>query len=266
MSPVPLVFDRRLVRRRRAHSLADPRRPDFLDTAIASELVDRLSSVKRSFATILLHGGASVPLAERLDPLRGSLVLVSDCLPHPGVDLVLDEELWSIAEQRLACVIHAGGLESVNDLPGALSQIRSCLVPDGLFLAAALGGETLKELRAAWLTAESEVLGGVSPRVAPFVDVREWGTLLQRAGFALPVVDASRHIARYDNALVLMHELRALGLSNALTGRRRAPPTRSLLARVAECYASENSDGDGRIRATFEIIYLSGWSPHASQQ
>lgn len=267
MPSMPLVFDRTLVRRRRARSLTGPRRPDFLDALTTSEFEDRFSSVKRSFATILIHGGASRQLVERIALLSpGARVFVSDCLPLSGVDLVLDEEFLPIAGSRLECVIHAAGLESVNDLPGALSQIKACLLPDGLFLAAALGGETLKELRAAWIAAESELLGGVTPRVSPFVHVREWGTLLQRAGFALPVVDANRHIVRYDNALALMNELKALGLSNALVGRNRAPPTRSLLARVAERYALQDSDGDGRIRATFEIIFLSGWSPHKSQQ
>jgi SAM-dependent methyltransferase len=267
MPSVPLVFDRSLVRRRRARSLAGFRRPDFLDAMITSEIEDRFSSVNRLFTAMLIHGGASGTLVDRIRPMsRGAQVFVSDCLPQPGVDFVLDEELLPIAGSRLDCVIHAGGLESVNDLPGALSQIRSCLLPDGLFLAAALGGETLKELRAAWIAAESELLGGVTPRVSPFVHVREWGTLLQRTGFALPVVDASRHIVRYANALVLMSELKALGLSNALAGRVRAPSTRSLLARVAEHYALQDSDDDGRIRATFEIIFLCGWSPHEDQQ
>lgn len=263
---VPLVFDRRLVRRRRARSLADPRRPDFLDTAIAGEIEDRLGSVNRSFATILVHGGASAAVAERLRATRRPAgILLGDGVPRPGFDLVFDDEFLPIARSSLGCLIHAGGLETVNDLPGALAQIRSCLVPDGLFLGAALGGATLNELRAAWIAAESELLGGVTPRVSPFVDVREWGTLLQRAGFAMPVVDASRHVVRYDDALVLMGELKALGWSNALVGRRRAPPTRSLLARAAEWYARRDSDGDGRIRATFEIIFLAGWSPHESQ-
>ncbi len=200
----------------------------------------------------------------RLDP--ENRIFVSDCAPLGGIDLVFDEELLPIADSRLDCVIHAAGLESVNDLPGALAQFRCCLRPDGLFLAALLGGETLTELRAAWIAAESEVLGGVTPRVSPFVHVREWGMLLQRAGFALPVVDATRHIVRYDNALVLMNDLKALGLSNALIGRSRLPPTRGLLGRVAEHYALHSSDSDGRIRATFEIVFLSGWSPHESQQ
>jgi hypothetical protein len=268
MSSMPLVFDRRLVRCRRTRSFtAARRRPDFIDALIASEIADRFSCVNRSFATVLIHGGAAASLAERMKPMgRADHVLASDCLPLPGVDLVFDEELLPIARSCLACVVHASGLESVNDVPGTLSQIRSCLVPDGFFLGAALGGDTLQELRAAWIAAESEQLGGVTPRVAPFVHVREWGTLLQRAGFALPVVDASRHIVRYDNALALLEDLKALGLSNSLSERTRLPLTRSLLMRVAECYADRYSDGDGRIRATFEIIFLTGWSPHDSQQ
>jgi hypothetical protein len=263
---VPLVFDRRLVRDRRARSLSGCGRPDFLDVAIADEIEDRLGSVNRSFATILVYGGTPAGLAERLQPVaRGARFVVGDDRAAPGTDIVFDGEYWPIAGARVGCLIHAGGLESVNDLPGALSQIRSSLQPDGLFLAAALGGETLKELRAAWIAAESEMAGGVTPRVAPFVHVREWGGLLQRAGFALPVVDATRHIVRYDSALTLMRELKSLGLSNSLISRSRIPATRSLMARVAHQYEARDSDDDGRIRATFEIVYLSAWSPHNSQ-
>jgi hypothetical protein len=266
MTTVPLVFDRRLVRYRRARSLSGSWRPDFLDTAMADEIEDRLGSVNRTFPTILVYAGAFAGLAERLQRVgRGARFVVADSLAMRGVDLVFDDEYWPLAASSLGCLIHAGRLESINDLPGALLQIRSCLRPDGLFLACTLGGDTLKELRAAWIAAESETLGGITPRIAPFVHVREWGTLLQRAGFALPVVDATRHIARYDNALSLMHEIKSMGLSSTLIGRRRTPATRSLLARVARHYAAQDSDPDGRIRATFEIIFLSGWSPHESQ-
>jgi hypothetical protein len=267
MPTVPLLFDRRMVRSRRARSLAHSGRPDFLYALAAAEIADRIATVNRSFATLLVHGAAADMVVERLGTkLRETHRLVGDCLPRHGIDVVFEEELLPLAGERLACFIHAGGLESVNDLPGALIQIRSCLVPDGLFLAAALGGETLKELRAAWIAAESELLSGITPRVAPMVHVQEWGSLLQRAGFALPVVDVTRHVVRYDGALALMRDLKALGLTNTMLGRRRVAVTRSLMARVAHHYALRDSDEDGRIRATFELVFLTGWSPHESQQ
>ncbi len=157
-------------------------------------------------------------------------------------------------------------LHFVNDLPGALIQIRRALKPDGLFLAALLGGETLTELRQSFAAAESELEGGVSPRVAPFADVREMGALLQRAGFALPVTDIDRVTARYASPFALMAELRRMGATNALAERRRTPLRRATLNRMAEIYAQRFSDRDGKIRATFEIVWLSGWAPHESQQ
>ena len=157
-------------------------------------------------------------------------------------------------------------LQFVNDLPGTLVQIRRALKPDGLFLAALLGGETLTELRQAFAAAESEIEGGVSPRVAPFADLRDLGALLQRAGFALPVTDVDRITVRYDSAFALMHDLRRMGATNALIDRRRTPLRRATLMRMAEIYAERFADADGRLRATFEIVWLSGWAPHPSQQ
>ena len=140
------------------------------------------------------------------------------------------------------------------------------LKPDGLFLAALIGGETLTELRQSFAAAESEVEAGVSPRVAPFADLRDLGALLQRAGFALPVTDVDRITVRYDTVFALMHDLRRMGATNALIDRRRVPLRRATLMRMAEIYGERFSDDDGRIRATFEIIWLSGWAPHPSQQ
>jgi hypothetical protein len=157
-------------------------------------------------------------------------------------------------------------LQFVNDLPGTLVQIRRALKPDGLFLAALIGGDTLTELRQAFATAEAEVEGGVSPRVAPFADVRTMGTLLQRAGFALPVVDLDRVVVRYDSPLRLMHDLRRMGATNVMGERRRAGLRRLTLSRLVEVYAERFADPDGRLRASFDIIWLSGWAPHESQQ
>src|SRR5262249_31179096 len=153
-----------------------------------------------------------------------------------------------------------------NDLPGALVQIRRALKPDGLFLAALIGGDTLTELRQAFAAAEAEIEGGVSPRVAPFADVRSMGALLQRAGFALPVADVARVVVRYDSPLRLMHDLRRMAATNVLLERRRGGLRRQTLTRLVEIYAERFADPDGRLRASFEIIWLSGWSPHESQQ
>jgi SAM-dependent methyltransferase len=157
-------------------------------------------------------------------------------------------------------------LQFVNDLPGTLIQIRRALKPDGLLLAALIGGDSLIELREAFGEAESEVEGGASPRVAPFADVRELGGLLQRAGFALPVVDSDRLTVRYSTVLALMHDLRRMGATNMLRERRRTPLRRATLQRMTEIYARRFTDPDGRLRASFEIVWLSGWAPHESQQ
>jgi SAM-dependent methyltransferase len=157
-------------------------------------------------------------------------------------------------------------LQYVNDLPGALLQIRRALKPDGLFLAALLGGETLTELRQSFAAAESEIEGGASPRVAPFADLRDLGGLLQRAGFALPVTDVDRLTVRYDSVFALLRDLRRMGAANSLVARRRKPLRRATLRRMAEIYAQQFAHHDGRIRATFDIVWLSGWAPHPDQQ
>jgi SAM-dependent methyltransferase len=170
------------------------------------------------------------------------------------------------ADGSLDLVVSALARHLVNDLPGTLVQIRRALKPDGLFLAALLGGETLTELRRSFAAAEAEIEGGVSPRVAPFADIRDLGGLLQRAGLALPVADADRLTVRYATPLDLMRDLRGMGATNALVERRRMPLRRATLLRMTEVYAEQFSDADGRLRATFDIVWLSGWAPHHSQQ
>jgi hypothetical protein len=157
-------------------------------------------------------------------------------------------------------------LQNVNDLPGALVQIRRCLRPDGLFLACLLAGRTLTELRTSLATAEAEIDGGASPHVAPFADLRDLGALLQRAGFALPVADLEPLTVRYSSMFALIADLRAMGGGNALIERRKTPLKRSIFVRAAEIYAERFADPDGRVRATFELAFLSGWVPHESQQ
>jgi SAM-dependent methyltransferase len=180
--------------------------------------------------------------------------------------VAFDEEALPFGDGSLDLVVSGLALQFVNDLPGTLVQVRRALKPDGLFLAALIGGETLTELRQSFAAAESEVEGGLSPRVAPFADVRDLGGLLQRAGFALPVTDVDRVTVRYGTPLALMHDLRRMGATNVLVERRRQVLRRATLMRMLEIYASRFADADGRIRATFEIVWLSGWAPHDSQQ
>jgi SAM-dependent methyltransferase len=185
---------------------------------------------------------------------------------RPPLFVAADEEALPFADGAFDLVVSALALHFVNDLPGALIQIKRALRPDGLFLAALLGGETLTELRQSFAAAESEVEGGLSPRVAPFADLRDLGALLQRAGFALPVTDSDCITVRYDSAFALMHDLRRMGAANPLIDRRRTPLRRTTLMRMAEIYAQRFADADGRVRATFELMWLSGWAPHPSQQ
>lgn len=262
----PLVFDRNLLRLRRKRAFAfGP--ATFLLERVAGDLVDRLSLVMRKFglaADIGTPGDALRKLIQQ-DKLAARIVALG--VPAQGEGAIAaDEEALPFADNSLDLAVSALALHLVNDLPGALIQIRRALKPDGLFLAAMLGGETLHELREAFAVAESEIEGGVSPRVAPFADLRDAGALLQRAGFALPVIDIDRLTVRYDSVFALMHDLRRMGASNALVERRRTPLRRATLLRMAEIYAARFADADGRLRASFDVIWLSGWAPHESQQ
>ena len=259
MSSSPAIFDRTLLRLRqqRARSLGPA---TFLIDRAADELGERLSAVLRQF-------DRAADLGTPTDAVRRVLAASGKVANIIGADSVAaDEEALPFAETSLDLVVSALSLQFVNDLPGTLIQIRRALKADGLLLAALIGGETLIELREAFAAAESEIEGGVSPRVAPFADIRELGALLQRAGFALPVVDTDRLTVRYPSVFALMHDLRRMGASNMLSERRRTPLRRATLTRMAEIYAQRFADADGRLRATFEIVWLSGWAPHESQQ
>ena len=269
-SPSPLIFDRALLRlrRRRAAALGPA---TFLLDRVADDLADRLQAVLRRFALVLDLGtpGAAVREALVRLPSIGTVVTANALVPAPpayAADVVTDEEALPFGEASFDLVVSALALQFVNDLPGTLVQIRRTLKPDGLFAAALMGGETLTELRASFAAAESEMEGGLSPRVAPFADLRDLGALLQRAGFALPVTDVERLVVRYDSAFALMHDLRRMGASNVLIDRRRTPLRRATLIRMAEIYGERFADEDGRVRATFDIVWLSGWAPHPSQQ
>jgi SAM-dependent methyltransferase len=250
----PVLFDRALLARRQRRTLRlGP--ATFLLDRVAEDMADRLSAVKRDFvdaADIWTPGAGLTAHAPFLSFRRiGSEESPTEVLPLEPASLDL--------------AVSALAFQSVNDLPGVLAQIRRALKPDGLLLAAMIGGETLTELRQSFAAAEAECEGGVSPRVAPFADLRDVGSLLQRAGLALPVTDVDRIVVRYDNAFALMQDLRRMGATNILVERRRMPTRRSTMLRMAQIYAERFADSDGRIRATFDIVWLSGWAPHESQ-
>ncbi|WP_256806187.1 methyltransferase domain-containing protein [Bradyrhizobium sp. Bra64] len=252
----PALFDRALLHARQQRAQAQGAVSFLLDRA-TEDMSDRLAAVMREF-------GAAADLwtpGEGLAALRAQLPSLQRIALGEAV-----EEKLPFAAESIDLLVSALALQFVNDLPGVLAQIRRALKPDGLLLAAMIGGDSLTELRQAFAAAEAEREGGVSPRVAPFADLRDIGALLQRAGFALPVTDVDRVVVRYGNAFGLMQDLRRMGATNVLIERRRTPSRRATLLRMAEIYAERFADPDGRIRATFDIIWLSGWAPHASQQ
>ena len=245
---------------------------DFLLDRAAEDLVERLATVKRSFRSVLDLGSPRPTVAARL----------ADALPDAEItraassvktlgsgrwrSLVADEEQQPFAPESFDLIVSLQALHAVNDLPGTLVQVRRALKPDGLFLGCLFAGSTLSEMRDSFSVAEAEIAGGTSPRVAPFSDLRALGGLLQRAGFGLPVADIEPLTVRYAHLFKLFGDLRAMGGTNALSLRHKAPLSRALLARAADVYAEGHADPDGRLRATFEVAWLSGWAPHESQQ
>jgi SAM-dependent methyltransferase len=255
------IIDRELIAGYRRRALARARGgEDFLLTHAMTDMAERLCVVERTFE----RGALIAPLAER----AGDLLMAGDKIKHITLlDTVSSPvETLPLEPGGFELILSVLALQETNDVPGALIQMRRALKPDGLLLAVLPGGDTLKELRFALTRAEAEISGGASPRVLPFTDVRAAGALLQRAGFALPVTDAETLTVRYDHLWALMRDLRAMGAQNALKTRSRKPVGRRLFQRAAEIYADEFSDADGRIRATFSLISLSGWAPHDSQQ
>ena len=263
MSGAPLIFDRKLLRLRqaRARKLGPV---TFLVEQVVQDLADRLRAVVRTFPIAVDLGtpGDALQRALAQEAAIGRLVWMQARAGEADCAVVADEEMLPFADASIDLAVSALALHTVNDLPGTLVQVRRALKPDGLFLAALLAGDTLTELRQSFALAETELEGGVSPHVAPFADVRELGALLQRAGFALPVADVDRVTVRYSSVFNLMHDLRGMGATNVLLERRRQPLRRATLLRMAQLYA----DPDGKLRATFDIVWLSGWAPHASQQ
>jgi SAM-dependent methyltransferase len=250
----PILFDRALLQRRqdRARKLGPA---TFLLDRVTEDMADRLQAVMRKFDEVADIWSPADALHEVLRA-RGRSVRV---IAADGA------EVLPLAPASLDLAVSALAFQFVNDLPGVLAQIRRALKPDGLLLAAMIGGDTLTELRQSFAAAEAECEGGVSPHVAPFADLRDAGGLLQRAGLALPVTDLDRVVVRYDSAFALMADLRRMGATNILAERRRTPSRRATMLRMAQIYAGRFADPDGRIRATFDIVWLSGWAPDESQ-
>src|SRR5271154_5588060 len=252
----PILFDRVLLQARQRRALKQGPVTFLLDR-VAEDMEERLAAVKRDFAEV-------ADVWTPCDALRKPTGHRFKSFTH--VDLAdASQEVLPFQQAALDLVVSALAFQFVNDLPGVLAQIRRALRPDGLLLAAMIGGDTLTELRQAFAEAEAECEGGVSPRVAPFADLRDVGSLLQRAGFALPVTDVDSLVVRYDNAFALMADLRRMGATNVMIERRRTPTRRATLLRMAQIYAKRFADPDGRIRATYDVLWLSGWAPHASQ-
>jgi SAM-dependent methyltransferase len=253
----PILFDRALLRLRQTRALRGGPATFLLDR-VSEEMTERLHAVLRDFSDVADIWTPGESLRGAVWDRFRSVTRVG--LPDSG------EETLALLPQSLDLVVSALAFQFVNDLPGVLAQIGRALRPDGLLLAAMIGGETLNELRQSFAAAEAELEGGVSPRVAPFADLRDVGALLQRAKLALPVTDVDRIVVRYDSAFALMHDLRRMGATNILHERRRTPTRRATLLRMAQLYAERFADSDRRIRATFDVIWLSAWAPHESQQ
>ena len=269
------VFDRRLVQRHRDRAAAKLEGHDFLFREVAERLADRLDDVTRKFPLALdlgCHGGEIAAALrgrggiETLVQCDLSAAMARRAAANGIPTLAADEEALRFAPGSFDLVVSGLSLHWVNDLPGCLLQIRQCLKPDGLFLAAMLGGDTLYELRQSLMEAELAEAGGVSPRVSPFADLRDAGGLLQRAGFALPVIDGDRVTVSYPDVLKLMHDLRGMGEGNAVQARASRAVNHAIVARTDEIYRRRFGDAEGRLDATFQVIYLTAWAPAAGQQ
>ncbi len=252
------VFDRDQIRRQRARSAPTFSHHGFLFDWTMKNIADRLQVVRRKFPICVQIGSRGPSLSAEEFGIETQIVT--------DRDVICEEDFFPFTANSIDLIVSALNLHTVNDLPGALLQMNQSLKPDGLFLAAMLGGETLHELRACLSEAELAMSGGITPRIAPFADKPQMGALLQRAGFALPVVDSDIVTVTYDSIFPLMHDLRLMGEGNAITERSKHFTRRELFLRAGELYAQKFADPDGRIRASFEVIFLLGWSPHTSQQ
>ncbi|WP_374575906.1 methyltransferase domain-containing protein [Phenylobacterium sp.] len=274
-SAPPQIFDRSLHRKRLDRAAAGFPDADFLKRRAAEDAVARLETILRDFPLAVDLGARTGVFRQALEASDaaarvGRLVEADLSLPmlggRGGARLVADEERLPFAAESLDLVVSTLSLHWANDVVGALIQIRRALKPDGLFIGALLGGATLTELRQSLMAAEAEILGGAGSRVSPFADAYDAAGLLQRAGFALPVADVDRVTVRYRHPLMLMADLRRMGETNVLAERHPKPLTRALIGRASEIYLERFAEADGKIPATFEILTLTGWAPHESQQ
>lgn len=272
MNEPHLLFDRKLLRARRDRFAPEIGDHEFLLAHVAREIAERVSLMLRSFPRALDLGAfrgllgktvAELPSVGEMIYAESAYELAALC-PQPAI--VCDEDLLPLKEASLNLIVSGLALHRVNDLPGALVQIRRALCPDGLFMAGVLGARSLIELRQSLIEAEAEMEGGASPRISPFGDVRDYGALLQRAGFALPVADAEVLTVPYESPRELMREIRVLGGGNVLSERSKTPLSRRTLARAEGLYRERYPSKNGGISATFEIVYLTGWAPDPSQQ
>jgi hypothetical protein len=256
MNGPPQVFDRALYLARTARASGDA--VALLEARVAEELGERLSVINRNFESALL-------IAQRPDLARAVLLSGAKCKRVETRRPVASDGL-ALPAAHYHLVVSLLDLHAVNDVPGYMAQVAGSLMPDGLGIFAFFAGDTLRQLREAWLIAEQQVTGGASPRVAPMIDLRETGGLLQRAGLALPVADVDRLPLRYADAFALMHEIKGLGLSNCLIGRLPTFASRHMLLAAAETYAKNFAEADGRVPATVDIAWAMAWKPHPSQQ
>lgn len=267
------IFNRRLLQKRRDRAADHFAQYDFLMREAADRLADRLEDMARDFP-LALDLGCHTGVLQSVLAGRGNIhrLIQTDVSPRMleqavGERVACDEEWLPFADESFDLVMSVWSLHWVNDLPGTLIQIRRILKPDGLFLCVIPGANSLFELRQSLAHSEAELVGGMSPRVAPFVEVRDAGALLQRAGFSLPVVDSEMLTVTYENALKLMHDLRGMGEGNHLQERQAAIPPRMFFAHMAQHYAQHFIDQDpARIVASFELLTMTAWSPHHSQQ
>jgi SAM-dependent methyltransferase len=274
MDAPPLLFDRPLHRRRLDRSAPSFAGAGFLKARAAGDAVERLETIKRDFGLAVDLGArdgafaralAASPALDKVGVLIEADLSARMLAGRPGPRLVADEERLPFRPSSLDLVVSLLSLHWTNDLPGALVQIRRALKPDGLFVGALIGGSSLTELRQALLQAETEVHGGAGPRVSPFADAMDGASLLQRAGFALPVSDLDRVAVGYPDLPALLADLRRMGETNVLAERPRRPLSREVLARAAAIYAERFSRPDGRLVATFDLITLTGWGPSPQQ-
>ena len=270
----PQLFDRRLLARRLDRAARGFAGAAFLKERVSEDMLETLSAINRHF-DLSLDLGARGGVFGRM--LAGSAVadkigllieadLAPAMLPGHGARLALDEEALPFGDDSLNLIVSGLSLHTVNDLPGVLVQVLRALRPDGLFIGALFGGETLKELRACLMEAEIEIRGGYGPRIAPFAESPDLIDLMKRVGYAMPVVDCDRVSVSYEHPLRLLADLRRMGETNVLTERPRKGLNKAILTRMCELYIERFSDSEGRVTATFEIVTLSGWKPHESQQ